>query len=134
MIAFRLPAAVAAEIMAHARAEHPLEACGILATDQGGLRHIPMANAEQSATLFAFDPVEQLAVYQKLDDVGEDVVAVWHSHPHSEAFPSARDVAYADPDVTHLIVSLAGELVLRAYRIRDGDVSELPVHHFAERR
>ena len=122
------------QILAHARAAHPIEACGVLIgiDARPGLvdRLVPMANVEQSPTCFRFDPTAQLAVWQDAEDMGETVIAVYHSHTGSAPYPSGVDIAYAaDPDVHHVIVSTAentpGEL--RTFRIIDGTVTEQDV-------
>ena len=116
------------EILAHAKADHPLEACGILIgtdTRPGTAdRVLKMVNVEQSPTAFRFDPTAQLAAWQDTEDQGECVVAVYHSHTDSEPYPSTTDIAYAaDPDIRHVIISTP-DSELRAFRIIDGTVTE----------
>lgn len=119
------------QILAHAREDHPIEACGVLIavdTHPGTARWaVRMANVENSETCFRFDPVAQLGVWQQAEDEGKHVIAVYHSHTGSDAFPSGVDIAYAaDPDVYHLITSTSKAAVneLRAFRIIDGTVTE----------
>jgi proteasome lid subunit RPN8/RPN11 len=117
-------------MVAHCRAEHPLEACGVLAGRDGvPERHIPMRNAEASRTRYAMDPDEQLAVWRDIDQRGEEPVVIYHSHPATEAVPSAPDVEFAgEPGAHYVIVSTRGdEPEVRSYRIADGEAAEEPV-------
>jgi [CysO sulfur-carrier protein]-S-L-cysteine hydrolase len=120
-------------ILAHARRDHPDEACGILAGPQGSdrpERHIPMLNAERSPTFFRFDSGEQLRVWRALDDADEAAVVIYHSHTATEAYPSRTDVHLAaEPDAHYVLVSTRDpdRHELRSYRIVDGTVTEEPV-------
>lgn len=120
-------------VVAHARADHPDEACGVLAGPEGSdrpNRHIPMLNAERSPTFYRFDSQEQLAVWRAMDAAGEVPVVIYHSHTATEAYPSRTDVALAaEPDAHYLLVSTRepDTYELRSYRIRDGAVTEEPV-------
>ena len=117
-------------MVAHARADHPDEACGVLAGPVGSdrpERHIPMLNAERSPTFFRFDSAEQLKVWREMDDNDEVPVVIYHSHTATEAYPSRTDVAYAaDPDAHYVLVSTRDprRQEVRSYRILDGVVSE----------
>lgn len=128
-----LPRAVYDAIVAHARAEHPLEACGIVAGPAGShipARVIPMANTAASVHYYRMDPAEQLAVWHGLDERGEDPVIVYHSHTATAAYPSRIDIAAAgEPSAHYVIVSTLdadglGEFQFRSFRIIDGDVTE----------
>lgn len=121
--------AVYAEMIAHARADHPIEACGVLigigARSDYADRAIAMVNVEQSATCFRFEAAAQLAVWQDAEDQGEQVIAVYHSHTATEAYPSGTDIAYAaDPDVRYVVISTADGDELRVFRIVDGTITE----------
>jgi proteasome lid subunit RPN8/RPN11 len=121
-----VPAAILDAMLGHCRAGLPNEACGILAGAGRVTRHVPMRNAEQSPHWYRFDPAAQLAAYADLDTAGLDVLAVYHSHPTSSAYPSQADVELAVPDVVQVIVSLRGaEPRVRAFRITTGAVGEL---------
>ena len=117
-------------IIGHARADHPDEACGIIAGPAGSdrpTRLIPMINAERSPTFYRFDSGEQLALYKDMDARDEEVVVVYHSHTATEAFPSRSDISYAgEPQAHYVLVSTrephADEF--RSFRIRDGKVGE----------
>ncbi len=111
-------------------ADHPDEACGILAGPEGSdrpERHIPMANAERSPTFYRFDSHEQLIVWRALDDADEVPVVIYHSHTATEAYPSRTDVQLAaEPGAHYVLVSTRDpeRHELRSYRIVDGEVTE----------
>jgi proteasome lid subunit RPN8/RPN11 len=120
-------------IVAHARRDHPDEACGIVAGAEGSdqpVRFVEMANAERSPTFYRFDPAEQLALYQEMDARDEEPVIIYHSHTATEAYPSRTDISYAsEPNAHYVLVSTRheGETEFRSYRILDGVVTEEPV-------
>jgi proteasome lid subunit RPN8/RPN11 len=118
-------------VIAHARRDHPDEACGIVAGPIGSdrpERFIPMANAERSPTFYRFDSMEQLKVWREMDDRDEQPVVIYHSHTSTDAYPSRTDISYAsEPNAHYLLVSTREELdepEVRSYRIIDGEVSE----------
>jgi len=128
------------EIVSQAREELPNEACGLIAGRNGSpLKVIRMRNADRSEVTYRFDPKEQLRVMDRLDDEGLDILAIYHSHTHTEAFPSPTDRARAHwrdpesgemvplfPGVRYLLVSLmdVDAPVLRGFRFRDGEPVE----------
>jgi proteasome lid subunit RPN8/RPN11 len=120
-------------MVAHARRDHPDEACGIIAGPEGSDRPerlVPMENAERSPTFYRFDSGEQLRVWRQMDAADEVPVVVYHSHTATEAYPSRTDVSYAaEPDAHYVLVSTRDpqEHELRSYRIVDGVVTEEPV-------
>lgn len=117
-------------VVAHARADHPDEACGIIAgplDSDDPARHVPMTNAERSATFYRFEPAEQLRVWREMDDRDERPVVIYHSHTATEPYPSRTDIGLAsDPDAHYLLVSTRNpdSDEVRSYRIVDGVVSE----------
>lgn len=121
---------VLASVVAHARADHPDEACGIIAgplDSDDPARHVPMTNAERSATFYRFEPAEQLRVWREMDDRDERPVVIYHSHTATEPYPSRTDIGLAsDPDAHYLLVSTRhpDSDEVRSYRIVDGVVSE----------
>ena len=125
-----IPAAMVDAIVSHARADHPDEACGIIAGPAGSdtpTRVIPMTNAERSPTFYRFDSLEQLKLYRELDERDEEVVVVYHSHTATEAYPSRTDIAYAgEPQAHYVLVSTREPATheFRSYRIVDGVVTE----------
>ncbi|MFD3431073.1 Mov34/MPN/PAD-1 family protein [Nocardia fluminea] len=120
-------------MVAHARADHPDEACGIIAGPEGidrPERFVAMVNAERSPTFYRFDSGEQLRVWRAMDDADEVPVVIYHSHTATEAYPSRTDISYAaEPDAHYVLVSTRDpqEHELRSYRIVDGEVTEEPV-------
>jgi proteasome lid subunit RPN8/RPN11 len=118
------------KIVAHARADHPDEACGVIAGPAGSdrpERFIPMLNAERSPTFYRFDSLEQLRVWREMDDADEEPVVIYHSHTATQAYPSRTDISYAsEPQAHYVLVSTRDdtEVEFRSYRIVDGAVTE----------
>ena len=117
-------------IVAHARRDHPDEACGVVAGPIGSdrpTRFVPMVNAERSPTFYRFDSMEQFKVWREMDDRDEEPVVIYHSHTATEAYPSRTDVSYAsEPGAHYVVVSTRDpdETEFRSYRIVDGEVAE----------
>jgi proteasome lid subunit RPN8/RPN11 len=132
----RIPPELREELVAWARAGMPNEACGIIAGDaaaaDGGqaLRFHGLANAAASPYRYRIDAAEQLRVMLAIDDAGEAVWGIFHSHVASPAVPSVTDIELAFyPEALYLICSLAdaGAPVVHAGRIVGGDVIEVPL-------
>src|SRR6202050_2549724 len=125
-----LPGELRAAIIAHARADHPDEACGVIAGPAGSdrpQRFIPMTNAERSPTFYRFDSMEQLRIWREMDDAGEEPVVIYHSHTATEAYPSRTDISYArEPEAHYVLVSTRDpdERESRPFRLCDGVVTE----------
>jgi [CysO sulfur-carrier protein]-S-L-cysteine hydrolase len=121
---------IVAAIVAHARRDHPEEACGVVAGALGAdrpERHIPMDNAERSMTFYRFDPMEQLRVWREMDDRDEEPVVIYHSHTATEAYPSRTDISFAgEPGAHYVLVSTRDPEIdeIRSFRIVDGAVTE----------
>ena len=121
------------KIVAHARADHPDEACGVVASPAGSdrpERFIPMTNAARSPTFYEFDSTEQFQVWKQMDDNDEEPVVLYHSHTATEAYPSRTDVSYAsEPGAHYVLVSTRDEheTEFRSYRIENGNITEEPV-------
>ncbi|MFC6082265.1 Mov34/MPN/PAD-1 family protein [Sphaerisporangium aureirubrum] len=121
---------LADKIIAHAWADHPDEACGVIAGPVGSdrpERFVPMENAERSPTFYRFDSGEQLRVWREMDDRDEEPVVIYHSHTSTEAYPSRTDVSYAaEPNAHYVLVSTADpdDVQFRSYRILDGVITE----------
>jgi proteasome lid subunit RPN8/RPN11 len=121
------------KIVAHARADHPDEACGVLAGPAGSdspQRFIPMTNAARSPTFYEFDSTEQFKVWHEMDERDEEPVVIYHSHTATEAYPSRTDVSYAgEPGAHYVLVSTRDpdRTEFRSYRIRENEVTEEPV-------
>ncbi len=126
------------KIIAHARADHPDEACGIIAGPAGSdrpERFIPMRNAARSPTFYEFDSTEQIKVWNEMWDRDEEPVVIYHSHTATEAYPSRTDIALAAwPESHYVLVSTADpdHTPLRSYRIVDGVVTEEEVEIIEE--
>jgi [CysO sulfur-carrier protein]-S-L-cysteine hydrolase len=118
------------EIVAHARRDHPDEACGIVAGPVGSdrpERFIPMMNAARSPTFYEFDSRDLLRLYREMDDRDEEPVVVYHSHTATQAYPSRTDIAYASEPGAHYVLVSTREpdtVEFRSYRIVDSVVTE----------
>ncbi len=125
---FTLTRAFRDAIIEQALDEHPNEACGLLAGhDQEAKRIFKMRNAERSPVIYRMEPAEQLRVFNEMERDGLDLVAIYHSHTRSPAYPSSTDVQLAYyPEAVYLIVSLRDRdnPDLRGFRITDGKVEE----------
>lgn len=124
-------------MVAHARRDHPDEACGVIAGPAGSdrpERFIPMVNAARSPTFYEFDSTDLLRLYRDMDDRDEEPIVIYHSHTATEAFPSRTDIGLAsEPGAHYVLVSTRetgndpGPYELRSFRILDGVVSEEPI-------
>ncbi|WP_215550204.1 M67 family metallopeptidase [Amycolatopsis sp. CA-230715] len=118
------------EIVAHARRDHPDEACGVIAGPEGSdtpERYIPMLNAARSPTFYEFDSGDLLKLYREMNARDEVPVVIYHSHTATEAYPSRTDVSYAsEPDAHYVLVSTRDpeQHEFRSYRIVDGTITE----------
>jgi proteasome lid subunit RPN8/RPN11 len=118
------------EVVAHARRDHPDEACGVIAGPAGSdrpERFVPMLNAARSPTFYEFDSMEQLRVWRGMDDRDEEPVVIYHSHTATEARPSRTDINLAaEPGAHYVLVSTreSDTTEFRSFRIIDGEVEE----------
>ena len=122
------------QIVRHARADHPDEACGVIAGPVGSgkpERFIPMINAARSPTFYEFDSADLFKLYREMDDRDEEPVVIYHSHTATEAYPSRTDISLAaEPGAHYVLVSTRqtgqddGPYEFRSYRIVDGVVTE----------
>jgi [CysO sulfur-carrier protein]-S-L-cysteine hydrolase len=125
-----ISAELRAKVVAHALADHPDEACGVIAGPAGSdrpERFIPMLNAERSPTFYRFDSLEQLRVWRDMDDRDEEPIVIYHSHTATEAYPSRTDVSYAsEPGAHYVLVSTVptDRPEFRSFRIVEGEVTE----------
>jgi [CysO sulfur-carrier protein]-S-L-cysteine hydrolase len=134
-----IPADVVGEILSHADGEFPIEACGLLAGSIDGSngavrarveRFYPARNADASAGTYRLDSKEQFTLFSEIEEKGWDLVGIYHSHTHSEAYPSETDRRQAGyPDAHYLLVSLEDRdnPVVRAFTIVDGEIEEQDV-------
>ncbi|MBP9502712.1 MAG: M67 family metallopeptidase [Candidatus Promineofilum sp.] len=125
----RLPSGLIEEILAHAAAHYPEEACGLLGGRDGqATLFIPVENDLHSSVAYKMEPRQHVQAMYALDAAGLEIVAIYHSHPGGPARPSATDVAAAHyPDSAQIIVSLADRMrpKIRAYTIRDEQVKAI---------
>ena len=116
------------EIVEQALREFPNEACGLIAGEGDvPVRVYPMTNANASSDTYRFDGQEQFTVFDEVEERGWDIWAIYHSHTHSEAYPSETDIKLAFyPDSRYLLLSVADreQPVLRSFFIREGEVTE----------
>jgi proteasome lid subunit RPN8/RPN11 len=116
------------EIVAHAREDLPNECCGMVGGSVEEARTVYRAeNAEASPLRYSIDAKEQFRLMRAIEDAGEELAAIYHSHTKSPAYPSQTDVNLAGwPDAIYLIVSLADHDTpdLKGFLIRDGKIAE----------
>ncbi len=122
------------QMVAHAKRDHPDEACGVIAGPEGAdraTRFVPMINAAGSPTFYEFDSTELLGLYKQMWANDEEPVVIYHSHTATEAYPSRTDVNLAtEPGAHYVLVSTRehgnnpGPVEFRSYRIIDGEVTE----------
>ena len=129
-----IPGAVADVMLAHARAEVPNEACGLLSgslSDGTAGAYHPARNADASPYVYTVHPEDLVRIVFGIEDAGEDLVAIFHSHTHTPAVPSPTDRRQAQyPDAFYVLATLsdpdaAPAEALRAWRIVDGQSHEV---------
>jgi proteasome lid subunit RPN8/RPN11 len=117
-------------LVEHAWSDFPYEVCGLMGLrGEGSAEVIPIRNAERSMRYYVMDSKELLRGMRRIEDE-EMGLAIYHSHTHTRAFPSATDVRYAAyPDALYAIITLQEHDApdVRAFTIRDGEVTETPV-------
>jgi [CysO sulfur-carrier protein]-S-L-cysteine hydrolase len=126
-----------ATIVGHCYDGLPNEACGLLVGPLGGngeptgvvTAARPCRNSDASAVTYTVDPRDMLAAMRAAEARGDEIIGVWHSHTHTDPYPSPTDVRQAaDPAWMYVIVSLRDQVpMLRSYRIRAGDIAETSV-------
>ena len=126
----RIASSLIDEIVAHAREDVPNECCGMVAgTDGHATRVYRAKNAEASPFRYTVDPQDQFKITMEIEDQGEEIAAIYHSHTKSPAEPSQTDINLAEnwPEPLYLICSLADDDApdVRAWAIRDGKVEEV---------
>jgi [CysO sulfur-carrier protein]-S-L-cysteine hydrolase len=122
---FSIPKQFYDAMILQAQAEHPNECCGLLAGKDSRVSQIyKMTNTQHSPINYLMDPREQFVVFKEMRKKGLDLLAIYHSHPHTQAYPSKTDVRLAYyPEAAYLILSLEDKTkpVLNAYRISTSD-------------
>jgi proteasome lid subunit RPN8/RPN11 len=121
------------EMIAHAREDLPNECCGMVAgVDGEATEVIRVENAAASPLRYEMDPKAQYEAWKSIEDSGMELLAIYHSHTKSAAYPSQTDVnqAVAWPDQIYLIVSLEDEdapevkgYLLKDLRIADAEIT-----------
>jgi proteasome lid subunit RPN8/RPN11 len=120
------------DMVAHALDDLPNEACGLLAAAPGTVkaeRIYRCRNAAASSRLYEVEPIDHLKADRDAEARGLEIVGVYHSHTHTDAYPSPTDVNQApDPEWHYVLVSLKdAEPVVRSFRIVDGTITEEPL-------
>ena len=119
------------DVIAHCRSKYPKEACGILAGANGAAERrvvqvYPMTNVEDSPIGYSMDPKEQLRLERQMRQAGQQMLAIYHSHTATSAYPSSVDVSLAiSPDISYVLVSLKDQQQpdFKSYRIEDGRIT-----------
>ncbi len=131
MDGLEIPKGIFEQIVIQAKAEIPIEACGILAGRDGTVEQFyKMTNIDHSNTHFMMEPQEQFNVVKDIRSNGLEMLAIYHSHPTSPARPSVEDIRLAlTPNVIYVIVSLLnGDApAAKGFLIEDGNVDEVAV-------
>jgi proteasome lid subunit RPN8/RPN11 len=117
------------EIITHAREDSPNECCGMVAGQNGRATAVHRArNAFASPLRYEIHPQDQFRITMLIEERGEEIAAIYHSHTRSDAYPSQTDVNLAAnwPDPLYLICSIAQpeQPQVRAFSIREGRVTE----------
>ena len=130
MLKLKIPGNIFEQMLQQAKAEAPIEACGILAGKNKKVEKLyKMTNTDQSSDHFMMTPEEQFKVVKDIRSDGLEMLAIYHSHPETPARPSAEDIRLAlTPDVIYVIVSLQNtEPAIKGFLIEDKSVTEVPV-------
>jgi len=131
VLKLEIPSNIFGRMVEQAKAEAPVETCGILAGSDGKVGKLyKMINADKSCDHFTMEPKEQFAVVKDVRSAGLEMLAIYHSHPATPARPSAEDIRLAlTPDVVHVIVSLQNSdyPTVRGFIIENSNVTEVLV-------
>lgn len=131
MLELKIPSDIFRQIVEQARVEAPVEACGILAGNDGKVEKLyEMTNIDKSSDHFMMEPKEQFAVVKDIRSSGLKMLAIYHSHPSTPARPSQEDIRLAfTPGVTYVIVSLQDSNCpcAKGFLIENGSITEVPV-------
>lgn len=131
MTELKIPSGIFKQMVAQAKVQAPVEACGILAGKDNKVEKLyETTNIDNSTDHFMMEPKEQFAVVKDIRSVGLEMLAIYHSHPLTPARPSAEDVRLAlTPGVTYVIVSLRyrDHPVMKGFLIANGNIIKVPV-------
>lgn len=125
------------EMIQHAKSERPNEACGLIAgVDGRAIKLYKGTNVDENKRVrYSMDPKEILNASREIDANGWELLAIYHSHPHSQAYPSSTDVSLAFyPEANYIIISLMepNNPAVRAFRIVDGKITEVRIEIVAD--
>jgi proteasome lid subunit RPN8/RPN11 len=128
----RIPRTIANRLLRHAQQSPDKEICGLIASKDGIPANCYLIDnvATTPRRLFSMDPAQQIAALRTMRERGEELFAIYHSHPSAPAFPSATDLAQAQyPETLYLIISLQtrGVLEMQGFMLRDHNVREVPL-------
>ena len=135
MLKLKIPNNIFEQMITQAKAEIPLEACGILAGTDGQVEKLyEMTNADKSRVHFTMVPQEQFKVAKDIRAADRQMLAIYHSHPETPPRASAEDIRLAlTPNTIYVILSLQNtEPVIKGFLIEDENVIEVPVEIEAE--
>lgn len=124
-----IPKEIFDEMLAHCKENYPKEACGILAGNGNEVKKIyKMINIENSPVSYMLDSKEQFRVMKEIRQENLSMLAIYHSHPTSMPYPSAKDVELAFYDVAYIIISLISEEpIAKGYSIKSGCIKEINI-------
>lgn len=125
----RIPQSLIDEMIAHAREDDPNECCGMIGGAGGDAVVVHrIANAEASPFRYRMDPQGQYDAWKAIEDAGQEIVAIYHSHTRSAAYPSQTDLNEAEmwPEQVYVIVSLEDteNPDVKGYWLRDRRIAE----------
>ncbi len=131
MLKLEIPTYVFEQMLEQAKAEAPIEACGILAGSDSKVEKLyKMTNVDNSSNHFMMEPKEQFTVVKDIRSAGLEMLAIYHSHPETPARPSAEDIRLAlTPDVIYVIVSLqdANAAAVKGFVKKNGTLTEVRI-------
>ncbi len=116
-------------MLTHVSSQLPLEACGLLAGIKDQVQRVyPIRNAAESPVRFRMDAREQLQAFETAENAGQDILAIYHSHPRGPAMPSPTDIAESMYDVVYLIWSPdENDWQMQGFWIENGHAAQVPV-------
>lgn len=126
-----IPKEILDDMIAHAKEQAPLEACGLLAGIGSGVhKSFRLTNVDAGTDHFSLDPKEQFAVVKNIRPFGWEIVAVYHSHPATPARMSDEDLRLAfTPDMRYVIISLMDATApeVKCYKVCHGQAVQEPI-------
>ncbi len=113
------------EMINHCINSLPYEACGILAGREKVSYIYKIRNIEPSSVSYFMDPLEQLRAMKEIREKNIDMIAIYHSHPWGNAYPSQKDRELATYEVYYLIIAIEPKIEVKAFVIKDNKVQEI---------